>query len=115
MPFLRVLTNSKISISTDELAEKASELIAEELHKPIDYVVVTIKQNRDMYFGDDKEIKGVLAYMDSIGFGGQKASLARKLTDLFLDNMPSVSPQNVNITFYDMPASDVAIGGNLMG
>ena len=53
MPFLRVLTNSKISISTDDFAEKASELIAEELHKPIYYVVVTIKQNRDMYFGYD--------------------------------------------------------------
>ena len=115
MPFLRVLTNAEISGGPDQLAEKAARLIADELGKPISYVVVTIKQNRTMSFGGKIDNYGVLAYVDSIGFGSKKATLARKLTDFFIDNMPTVSPNNINIVLNDMPPADVAIGGNLMG
>ena len=115
MPFLRVLTNAEINGGADQFAEKAARLIASELGKPISYVVVTVKQNRTMSFGGKTDNHGVLAYMDSIGFNGKKDSLANKLTDFFLENIPSAGRDNINIVFRDVPASDVAIGGNLMG
>ena len=115
MPFLRVLTNAEVTTTADRLAEQAAELIAAELGKPISYVVVTVKQNRTMSFGGKVSNTGVLAYMDSIGFGNHKASLAQKLTDFFATEIPGVGLRNINIVFNDMPAEDVAIGGNLMG
>ena len=115
MPFLRVLTNAELKTSADNLAEKAAELIAGELGKPISYVVVTIKQNRTMSFGGKVSNSGVLAYMDSIGFGNHKATLAQKLTDFFMTEMADVPLRNINIVFNDMPAEDVAIGGSLLG
>ena len=115
MPFLRVLTNAEITGGSDQFAEKAAQLVASELGKSISFVVVTVKQNRTMSFGGKIDNYGVLAYMDSIGFGNHKASLANKLTDFFLENIPTADRGNINIVFKDMPPSDVAIGGNLMG
>ena len=115
MPFLRVLTNAEITGGSDQFVENAAQLIASELGKPISYVIVTVKQNSTMSFGGKIDNHGVLAYMDSIGFNGKKASLANKLTDFFLENIPSAGRGNINIVFHDMSAADVAIGGNLMG
>ena len=115
MPFLRVLTNAEIKGGADKVAENAAEMIATELGKPISYVVVTVKQNRTMSFGGKVSNLGVLAYMDSIGFGNHKEALAQQLTEYFVAQMEGVSARNVNIVFNDMPAEDVAIGGSLMG
>ena len=115
MPFLRVLTNAELRTSADSLAEKAAGLIADELNKPISYVVVTIKQNRTMSFGGKVSNTGVLAYMDSIGFGNHKATLAQKLTDFFMTETSGIDLNNIDIVFNDLPAEDVSIGGSLLG
>lgn len=115
MPFLRIYTNAELNITNDEFVDKAAELVAAELGKPIGYVVVALGRPQNMSFGGKTENLGALAYMDSIGFGSHKNTLVQKLTDYFLKNLKGVAAHNVNIVLTDMPASAVAIGGNLLG
>ena len=44
MPFLKVCTNAELKISKEEFVEKAAEMIAVELGKPIGYVVVLLNK-----------------------------------------------------------------------
>lgn len=115
MPFLRVYTNAKSVISHEEFVEKAAELVAKKLGKPLGYVVVVLGHPQAISFGGKCSSKGVLAYMDSIGFGNHKADLAQNLTDFFKQNLADVDDCNINISFTDMPASNVSIAGNLLG
>ncbi len=115
MPFLKVCTNAELKISKDEFVEKVAEMIATELGKPIGYVVVLLNKNDNMSFGGKLANKGILSYMESIGFGNKKEVLISKLTDYFANSFADVEMRNINIVAIDMPASTVAIGGNFLG
>lgn len=115
MPFLKVCTNAELKISKEEFVEKAAEMIAVELGKPIGYVVVLLNKNDNMSFGGKLTNKGILSYMESIGFGNKKEILVSKLTDYFASSFANVEMRNINIVTIDMPASTVAIGGNFLG
>lgn len=115
MPFLRVYTNAELMVDDDKFVEQAAELIAEELGKPIGYVVVALGHPKKMSFGGKCSNNGVLAYMDSIGFGNHKESLVKKLNIYFEQSFHGVEAHNINIVLTDMAAADVAIGGNLLG
>lgn len=111
MPFLTIKTNAT-TVNRD-IAEKAANLVAEHLHKPIRYVVVSIEANRFMAFNGSMDVKGALIEMKSIGFGN-KSLLAKALTKFAVDNF-NVEENFVNIHFVDMPGHDVAIAGSLLG
>lgn len=111
MPFLTIYTNS--NVKDNNVAVEAAQLVAMQLSKPIRYVVVNVINNPNMAFDGSKENKGALIEMKSIGFGN-KQLLAQALTDLIADKM-KVNKSLINIEFVDMPASTVAIGGNLLG
>ncbi len=115
MPFLRVYTNAELTVNHEKFVEQAAEMVAAELGKPIGYVVVALGRPQKMSFGGKCGNAGVLAYMDSIGFGGHKESLAQKLNDFFEHSFAGVEARNINIVLTDMPAADVAIGGSLLG
>ena len=107
MPFLTIYSNSTVKDET--LCADAAQLVAKELQKPIQYVVVNFLFNPSMAFNGNQATKGALIEMKSIGFK-DKASLARVLTDFVVQRL-QVGPTFVNIQFVDMPASDVAISG----
>ena len=111
----RLDTNKDGKISKDEFVEKVAEMIAVELGKPIGYVVVLLNKNDNMSFGGKLTNKGILSYMESIGFGNKKEVLISKLTDYFANSFADVEMRNINIVAIDMPASTVAIGGNFLG
>ncbi len=116
MPFLIVNTNAELkNKNTQEFLLAATDLVANELHKPKNYVIVVLNANPEIAFDGSKENKGVLAEMKSIGFGQAKNSLAKLLTKFFAERLTGVELNNINIEFVDMPAADVAIGGRLMG
>ena len=115
MPFLKVCTNAELKISKDEFIEKVAEMVATELGKPIGYVVVLLNKNDNMSFGGMFANKGILSYIESIGFGSKKEVLVSKLTDYFVSSFTGVEMRNINIVAIDMPASIVAIGGNFLG
>ena len=111
MPFLTVYYNS--DIKDDNFVQEASEVVAKQLSKPIRYVVVNAINNPNMAFNGSADNKGALAEMQSIGFGDKNA-LVKSLTDLIVEKL-QVERSLVNIYLADMPASTVAIGGNLLG
>lgn len=115
MPFLRVYTNAELTIGHDEFVERAAELVAGELGKPVGYVVAALGCPQKMSFGGKCANAGVLAYLDSIGFGGRKESLIKKLNAFFEQSFVGVEARNINIVLTDLPASGVAIGGSLFG
>ena len=50
MPFLTVNTNATMNDS-DVFVEEAARFVAAELHKPVNYVIVTLNVNAKMSFG----------------------------------------------------------------
>ena len=112
MPFLTIHTNSDVKDSKLFLNEVAT-FVAGELHKPINYVIADLKVNKNMVFGGDETIKSALVELKSVGFG-DKADLASKLTDFLADKLDA-SKSFINIHFVNMPASDLSIGGRMLG
>lgn len=115
MPFLKVYSNAELKDkNAAQFVERASELIAAKLGKPIGYVVVSLAQEKTMAFGGSTENKGVLAYMDSIGFN-DKEGLIKLLTEFFYERFEKVELYNINIVTTSLPASEVAIAGRFLG
>ena len=52
--------------------------------------------------------------MKSIGFG-DKRGLSKILTEFLYDRLEGLDISSVNIELIDIPASGLAIGGNLLG
>ena len=112
MPFLKVYSNAELKDkNAAQFVGRASELIAA---KPIGYVVVSLAQEKTMAFGGSAENKGVLAYMDSIGFN-DKEGLIKLLTEFFYERFEKVELYNINIVTTSLPASEVAIAGRFLG
>ena len=111
MPFLTIKTNAT-TVNRD-IIEKAANLVAKQLNKPVRYVVVSVESNRFMAFNGSLDVKGALIEMKSIGFGN-KFLLAKALTDFVVDNF-NVEEKFVNIHFVDMPGHDVSIAGSFLG
>lgn len=115
MPFLKVYSNAELKDkNAGQFTERAAELVAHKLEKPIGYVVVSLARETSMSFGDSSETKGVLAYVDSIGFN-DKQGLIKLLTEFFYERFENVELDNINIVATSLPASEVAIAGRFLG
>lgn len=115
MPFLLVHTNAKLKDNNPEqFVSAATNLLGEELRKPHQYIVVAYDYNPHIAFAGSCDNKGALVEMKSIGFGS-KTGLAKLLSEFLFDRLEGIELNNINIEFVDMAASDVAIGGHLLG
>ena len=111
MPFLKIRTNG---FSNDHrLVEKAAGLVADALGKPVSYVAAEISYNENMAFGGSKQTKGAWVELASIGFRNKQA-VVDALTDFAVENL-GAERKFVCIWLTDLPAADVAHGGNLFG
>ncbi len=113
MPFLTVYTNTEIDNPTD-VAEKSAKLIADVLHKPINYVVTNVIINKVMSFGGTSKAKGALVELLSIGFTN-KDLLVEELTKFLSEELQIDNKANINISLIDADASKVATGGRTFG
>ncbi len=113
MPYLTVYTNVEIN-KGQELAEKASALTAELLHKPVNYVVVNIIHNTVMAFGGSYENKGALMELQSIGLG-DKDKMVAELTSFFARELSITDSRYINIVLKDCSAAYVASNGRTFG
>ena len=113
MPFLTVYTNVDIN-DGEKIAKEASELVADILHKPINYVVANIVKNNAMCFGGKENEKGALAEVLSIGFA-DKDLLVEKLTSFLATKLNIDNLGNINISLVDAQASKVASNGRTFG
>ncbi len=113
MPYLTVYTNADIN-NAAELAEKASALTAELLHKPVGYVVANIIHNPAMAHGGSAKNKGALIELKSIGLG-DKDKVVSGLTDFFAGELGIAQNQYINISLIDCLAAYTASSGRTFG
>lgn len=113
MPYLTVYTNAEIN-NPAELAEKASALTAEVLHKPVSYVVANIIRNPAMAHGGSAENTGALIELKSIGLG-DKDKVVSELTAFFAKELNIKQTQYINISLIDCPAAYTASSGKMFG
>ncbi|MCM1323722.1 MAG: phenylpyruvate tautomerase MIF-related protein [Acetobacter sp.] len=113
MPYLTVYTNVEIKDGA-ELAEKSSQVVAETLHKPVNYVVANILYNPMMAHGGSSQNKGALIELKSIGLG-DKDKLVSNLTSFFAKELDITNQQYINISLIDCPAVYTAAAGKTFG
>ena len=113
MPYLTVYTNVELNDGS-KIAKDASEVVAEVLHKPINYVVANFIYNPNMSFGGSVSEKGALVELLSIGLG-DKDKLVADITTFLAKNLDIKNIQNINISLNNAPASQVASGGYTFG
>ncbi len=115
MPFLKVYSNADLKDkNAQEFVERAGELIASELNKPIEYVIVSLDYMSNMSFGGSAKEKGVWANLASVGFAN-KESISKLLTEFFYSRFENIELKNINIALEDLSPSSLAIGGKLLG
>ena len=111
MPFLTIKTNG---FSNDaNVVEKAANVVAVALGKPVSYVCAEVKYNENLAFGGSKQNKGAWIELASIGFRNKQA-VVDVLTDFAVENF-GAKRELVCIALNDLSASDVAHGGHLFG
>lgn len=113
MPYLTVFTNAEIK-NGQELAEKASGLIADVLRKPINYVAANIIQNQYMAFGGNSQTRGALIELQSIGLG-DKDKLVAELTNFFARELNITDNNYINLVLEDCSAAHIASNGRTFG
>ncbi len=105
MPYLSIQTNQAVGAAeTDDLIRRASRLVAHELGKPENYVMVTLAPPQPMMFGGTD---APCAYLElkSIGLpAARTADLSRALCQL-LEAALKIPAARVYIEFIDARAS----------
>jgi len=99
MPLLKVQTNSAIPDS-EKFMKDATELVSRILKKPVQYIMVSVEQNRDMLFGGNN---APLAYVElkSIGLPqNQTPNISAELCS-FIERELGVPQNRIYIEFAD--------------
>lgn len=99
MPLLKVQTNSAIP-NSEKFMKDATELVSRILKKPVQYIMVSVEQNRDMLFGGNN---APLAYVElkSIGLPqNQTSNLSAELCS-FVERELGVPQNRIYIEFAD--------------
>lgn len=113
MPYLTVYTNAEMSNGA-ALAEKAAELTAKVLHKPVSYVVTNFIYNQAMAFGGKSQNKGALVELKSIGLG-DKDKFVSEITSLLSSELNIPDTSNIAVALTDSPAAYTACAGRTFG
>ena len=107
MPYLKIQTSVPINSSTPSpqaLLKKASRLVAKELNKPEDYVMVSLEPASAMLFAGSTEPTAFLE-LRAIGLPAKKTGdLSRLLCEL-VESELGVAKERVFINFADVSPS----------
>ena len=98
MPYLKIQTNQAISADTTALLRKASQLVAKELGKPEQYVMVALAPPVPMLFaGTDAPT----AYLElkSIGLPSNKTGILSEGISKLIDQHLSIPSDRIYIEF----------------
>jgi phenylpyruvate tautomerase PptA (4-oxalocrotonate tautomerase family) len=105
MPYLKIQTNKSIADEAEQpFLQKASRLVAKELSKPEDYVMVRLEPPGAMLFAGSAEPAAFLE-LRAIGLPAKKANeLSRRLCDL-VESELGIPKDRVFINFADVSAN----------
>ena len=102
MPYLKIQTNLPLSKKAERTVLKtASTLVAEELDKPEDFVMLAIQANTPMLFAGSDDPVAFLE-LKAIGLPGRKTKrLSETLCKLVEDHL-GIPPSRVYVKFIDV-------------
>ena len=103
MPYLRITTSKAVEDKTSQaFLKKASRLVAKELSKPEDYVMVSFEPLSAMLFAGSAESSAFLE-LRAIGLSATKTSeLSRVLCEL-VESELGIAKDRVFINYTDFP------------
>lgn len=102
MPYLKIQTNLPLSkIAEDTVLKSASNLVATELGKPEEFVMIAIQPDTPMFFGGSDEPVAFLE-LKSVGLPALKTkTLCRSLCALIEEHL-GIAKERVYVKFIDV-------------
>ncbi|MDQ5980432.1 MAG: phenylpyruvate tautomerase [Verrucomicrobiota bacterium] len=103
MPYLKIQTNLPLSKKAERtVLRTASTLVAEELDKPEDYVMVAIQANTPMRFAGSDEAVAFLE-LKAIGLPARKTKRLSEALCALIETHLGISPSRVYVKFITVP------------
>lgn len=102
MPVFKIETNVALdAVRTVECVKRASELAADMLGKPEDYVLAVVEDGKSLLFGGHDD-PAALVTLDSIGLPQDRTVEFSERICAFLEAELSVPPDRIYIAFGDI-------------
>ena len=102
MPYFSIETNKKInSNNLNKLSKKALKFISKMLGKPEKWVMVSVKNNTPMIFGERDDFS---AFIDLKSINLKKENCPEYSIDIcdFVQNELRILPENIYINYYNI-------------
>jgi phenylpyruvate tautomerase len=115
MPYLSILTNARVAdVRQSELLAAASQVVASQLSKPENYVMVSIALGQRLAFAGSEEPAAFLE-LRSIGLpDAKRGSLCTKLTDLIAE-FCGIATDRIFLVMIDVDAKLWGHDGKMFG
>jgi len=105
MPLLKIQTNTDLSDAQNTaLLDRGTQIVVEELRKPLDYVQVIVEGNQSIAFGGSKE-PSAFVELRSLGLPGDTPKALSAAICALLETELGISPTRVFINFFDIERS----------
>ena len=105
MPYLKIQSSKAVDEKvTQTLLKKASRLVAKELAKPEDYVMVSLEPPNAMLFAGSPEPTAFLE-LRAIGLPVKKTGDLSRLLCEFVESELGIPKERVFVNFADIPAN----------
>ena len=115
MPLLKIQTNTEVSTAQkDALLERGTQLVVDELNKPMDYVQVIVEGHQHIAFAGSID-NSAFVELRSLGLPeGTPTALSTAIAEL-LEDVLDIPPKRVFINFFDMDHSMWGWNGGTFG
>lgn len=102
MPYLKIQTNLPLTKTAErEVMKEASMLVARELEKPEDFVMVALQPDTTMLFAGTDDPVAFLE-LKSVGLPGLKTKALSKVLCALIESHLGISKERVYVKFIDV-------------
>jgi len=115
MPLLKIQTNTQVNTDQkDMLLERGTQVVVDELNKPMDYVQVIVEGQQHIAFAGTID-KAAFVELRSLGLPeGTPQALSEAISKL-LEEVLDIPPNRVFINFFDLEHSKWGWNGGTFG
>jgi len=106
MPCLKIQTNTDISDAQSAiLLDRGTQIVVNELNKPLDYIQVIVEGNQAIAFGGNQE-PSAFVELRSLGLPGDTPTALSAAICALLQEALNIAPARVFINFFDIEHSN---------
>lgn len=106
MPWLKIQTNTDISdAQSATLLDCGTQIVVNELNKPLGYVQVIVEGNQAIAFGGNQE-PSAFVELRSLGLPGDTPTALSAAICALLEKELHITPKRVFINFFDIERSN---------